>query len=100
MSTFRVKDAYLGTDYEITVNRRFPNQWRVTIGDKTRRGFGFGFKNAADNALFALHTWNMSWFTRARINTRALARTLLDIPLAVYRADKATFDLGDRKFYE
>lgn len=95
MNTFQVEGVDSGKLFVITVNRRFPHQWKVTIGDRTRRGWGLTYENAAKNTLWALRTWSWPWRERVWVNTRAWVETLAGLPLAVYRADKAMFDLGD-----
>ena len=100
MTTIQVKGVDSGKPFEATINRRFPYQWKITIGDRTRRGFGLTYTNATGNLLWALRTWSWSWRRRAWANTRAWAETLAEIPIAIYRADKAMFDLGDGKSRE
>jgi hypothetical protein len=100
MSTFHITGKDSGKDFEATLNRKFPHQWKVTIGDRTRRGWGLTHARATGNLLWALRTWSWPWYERARINMRAWVEALAEIPLAIYRADKAMFDLGDGKARE
>lgn len=100
MTTFRVTGTDSGKPFVATINRQFPHQWKVTIGDRTRRGWGLTFKNASNNLMWALRTWGWPLRERAYISARAWVETLAKIPVEVYRADKAMFDLGDGRARE
>lgn len=97
MSDFK----YEGTDIAATITQkfRFLWLWTVTHDGRTRRGVNLGATpaGAVGNVAWMLRTWDWPWHERAYINARAWVSTLADIPLAIYRADKATFDLGDGK---
>lgn len=100
MSTIRFTGTDTGKPFEATISKQFPYEWKVTIGDRTRRGWGFTFKNASNNLLWALRTWSWPWHERAWVNTRAWVETLAGIPLEMHRENKAMFDLGDGRAHE
>jgi hypothetical protein len=99
MSGFKYQDTVNGVSATITQKFRFLWVWTITYEGRTRRGFNIGTTNAGavGNVMWAVRTWDGPWRERAYINARAWVSTLADIPLGVYRADKAIFDLGDGK---
>lgn len=92
---------YDGIDIIVTITQRlwFLWVWTITYEGRTRRGVSLGatFEGAVGNVTWAIQTWGWPWYERVYANIRAWVRTLADILLAVYRADKAMFALGDGK---